>query len=47
MSACVARRTAKRCLGASVGAAEWEKNMLEFAEDNFNDAGIEVRKTCC
>ena len=28
-------------------AAEWEKNMLEFAEDNFNDAGIEVRTTCC
>jgi len=25
------------------GAAEWEKIMLEFAEDNFNDAGIEVR----
>ena len=29
------------------GAAEWEKITLEFAEDNFNDAGIEVRKTCC
>ena len=29
------------------GAAEWEKIILEFAEDNFNDAGIEVRKTCC
>jgi hypothetical protein len=45
----VARRTAKRCLGAygRERAAEWEKNMLEFAEDNFNDAGIEVRKTCC
>ena len=28
------------------GAAEWVKNMLEFAEDNFNDADIEVRKTC-
>ena len=28
-------------------AAEWEKNTLEFAEDNFNDAGIEVRTTCC
>jgi hypothetical protein len=25
------------------GAAEWEKTMLEFAEDNFNDAGIELR----
>jgi len=23
-----------------------DKNMLEFAEDNFNDAGIEVRTTC-
>jgi hypothetical protein len=22
-------------------AAVWEKNMLEFAVDNFNDAGIE------
>jgi hypothetical protein len=25
------------------GAAEWEKSMLEFADGNFNDAGIEVR----
>ena len=25
------------------GAAEWEKTMLEFAEVNFNDAGIELR----
>ena len=30
---------------AEDGAAEWEEIMLEFAEDNFNDAGIEVRKT--
>jgi hypothetical protein len=27
------------------GAAEWEKIMLDFAVVNFNDAGIEVRKT--
>ena len=25
------------------GTAEWEKSMLEFADGNFNDAGIEVR----
>jgi hypothetical protein len=33
--------------GPEDGTAEWVKNMLEFAEDNFNDAGIEGRKTCC
>ena len=25
------------------GSAEWAKDMFEFAHDNFNDAGIEVR----
>jgi len=25
------------------GSAEWAKDMLEFADDNFNDAGNEVR----
>ena len=24
------------------GAVEWEKNMLEFADGNFNDAGMTV-----
>ena len=25
------------------GSAAWAQDMLEFADDNFNDAGIEVR----
>ena len=25
------------------GAARWAEDMLEYADDNFNDAGIEVR----
>ena len=25
------------------GSAEWAKDMLEFADDNFNDAGNEVK----
>ena len=47
----VAQLYLRQCLGArsttrarkQEGAAEWEKSMLEFADGNFNDAGIEVR----
>ena len=44
----VAQLTSRQCLGAKYdsgedGSAEWAKDMLEFADDNFNDAGNEVR----
>ena len=46
----VARLTSRQYLGARSttwasedGSAAWAQDMLEFADDNFNDAGIEVR----
>ena len=29
------------------GSAKWAQDMLEFADDNFNDGGIEVRSMDC